>query len=345
MAAFEEGARLGPEAAAPRIAPTLLKLRGLFRTSTPVVALPVPGAMLREIALRATIDQRALVLVSGPEGEALADSAEALGKEVIRVMVHPGQVLEPVQLLRFLSGPPVDTFALVHAESGTGALAPLAELARVARAKRGVLIFVDAAATIGAAQVETAEWGLDVVLAPSEGPLGLPPGLAFAALSSRFVERARTLTGRGLQLDPAVHQVAAAQGKILLPIAPPLAVALDRQLERILEQEGLPRRWARHERMRQMVEAWVRGQRGLTLVTDGDHKAPSLTCLALPESLSAKAAVLALASEGFRVAPGLGRDADRYLRIGHMGDLEPSHLAELLAVLGRVLGGRRPIAP
>ncbi len=216
------------------LARTALKLRGLFRTIEPVVMLPGPAELLREIGLRVAIEHRVLVLVGGPAGAALAAQAESLGKEVIRVVTHPGQVLEPEQLGRFLQGPEVDSVALVHAEAG-GAVAPLEALGRVVRQRKGLMLLVDAGRTIGVELVETDRWGLDFVLAHSEGLEGMPPGLAFAALSSRLIARARGQTGRGMQLDLVAHFDAAAQGRSLIPPPPELAALLEQQLDRILE--------------------------------------------------------------------------------------------------------------
>jgi aspartate aminotransferase-like enzyme len=247
--------------------------------------------------------------------------------------------VEPAHLHRFLAGPTVDTVALVHAEAGTGALSALAELAEIARAKRDVLLFVDASASLGATAVESMAWGLDFVLAPSEGPVGLPPGLSFAAVSGRLVSRARARNGRGRHLDLIAHYDAAARGRTLAPVAPPLAVALDRQLERIVEKEGLARRWARHQQMRRMVEEWAPSRPHLSLLAAGEGGAHALSCFALPEGQPAVPLLAALETQGWRAARGVGGDGHRYLRIGHMGDVEPEHLSGLLTALGKVLDG------
>src|SRR5262245_52516671 len=115
---------LAPEAVEQLLALAQPRLRSLFRTVEPVTVVPAPAGMLREIGLRATIEHRVLVLVTGSESAALADTAELLGAEVVRLMVHPGQAVEPAQLQHFIASPPVDSVALVHSEPSTGVLAP-----------------------------------------------------------------------------------------------------------------------------------------------------------------------------------------------------------------------------
>lgn len=313
-----------------------LKLRALFRTGEPVLMLPGPGILLREIGLRAAVEHRALVLVGGPAGEDLAAQAESLGKEVIRVMTHPGQAPEPEQLERFLQGPEVDSVALVHAEL-SGALAPLEGLGRLVRRRKDLLLFVDASLSLGADPVETDLWGLDFVLAPSEGPIGLPAGLAFAALSPRALARVRGSAGRGLQLDLVAHHQAASQGRCLYPPSPGLAVLLERQLDQILEVEGLTARWQRHEAMRRLVSEWAAQRSDVELLARPPRAAGAISVLRVANGRAGERLVEALAEEGWHIAAARDAAGRDLLLIGHMGEHSPAELAQLLAALGRRL--------
>jgi aspartate aminotransferase-like enzyme len=336
LAAARDGGGLDAAAAAAAIAAAQPALRQIFRTGEPVVVLPASVGVLREIGLRAAVDHRVLVLVAGPAGAALADTAEALGREVIRVMVHPGHTLEATQLARFLEGPTVDAVALVHAEAGTGALAPLAELASMVRSRGDALLFVDATGSLGASPLEPDAWGLDFVLAPSEGALGLPGGLAFASASARLISRAREQSDRGIELDFVAHHAAAARGATLAPVAPALAQALALQLRRMAD-EGIEPRWARHAGLRQAVERWVGSRRDVSLLAQPDRRSATVSCLVLPATHPGTVLVQRLAEEGWQVAPGAAPEPDRLLRIGHMGELEEAELEELLEAVGKVL--------
>ncbi len=335
-AILQDEAALPLPALAQVLARATLRLRALFRTAEPVLAIPGSAALLREIGLQAVVEHRALVVVAGAESDALASAAEALGKEVIRVVVPPGRVLEPAHLTRFLCGPDVDSVVIAHADLATGALAPLAELARVVRTRRDVLLFVDAVGTLGASPLETDQWGLDFVVGSSEGPLGLPPGLAFAAASPRLLARIRTQPGRGIMLDLSAHHAAASRGQMLGAVPAALVRALDRQLERILEGETLEQRWARHAALAAQVDAWVAAQPGVRLVAAPGRRASAISCLELPPELAAATVVTSLAEEGWFVTPAAVSDP-RVLRIGHHGDMAAEHLAGLLEALGQRL--------
>ena len=288
-------------------------LPALFRTAQPVATLPMPGAMAREICLDAAVEHRALILVAGADGEALAATAESLGKEVLRVVVPSGRQVEQAQLLRFLQGPEVDTVALVHVESSTGAEAPLAELADVLRTRKDIHLFVDASHSLGAVPLETDRWGLDTVLASGDGALGMPPGVSFVTASPRMLQRARSEAGRGRLLDLVAHQAAAIEARMLAPLAASLAEAVEAQLVRIVTEEGVTSRWQRHAQLRGAVERWVGDRGDVSFVAVAGRRAATLSCLA--------------------VTAGAGEQ----LRVDHAGEMTVGELEEHLAVLGGAL--------
>jgi aspartate aminotransferase-like enzyme len=176
-------------------------LRHLFRTTRPVLITDASAIGMMEAAVRNGVHERMLAVVGGGEGERFARVAEACGKEVVRAFVRPGETLQARHLARFLEGPGVDAVALAHVEPETGAMAPLEELARAARAAEDVMLFVDARFSLGAEPVEFDLWQLDFVLAGGPGPLGLPPGISLAAASKRLMARAASLADRGWYFD------------------------------------------------------------------------------------------------------------------------------------------------
>lgn len=310
-------------------------LQRLFGTSQTVVVSVSAASGMMEAAIRNGVEHRVLCVCGGYFGELFARIAEGCGKEVLRLHVHPGQTLEPETLARFLDGPEVDAVTMVHSESSTGALAPLAELAKVVKAKPGVMLLVDGVTSIGAMPVEMDAWGVDFLLTGSQKALALPPGLAMAAASPRLMERAQSLGDRGFYLS-MTHLVNAAKRRFPLTTpALPVFHALAKQLERI-EATGLASRFARHAEMAAMTARWAEG-RGLRVLAPADRRSPTVTAIALPEGRKSGDVVAALEARDFLIAGGLAPDVDGLIRIGHMGDLEPAHLEALLAELGAVL--------
>jgi aspartate aminotransferase-like enzyme len=335
-AAMERGGTLAPAVVADALQLIQPDLRALFRTAHPVLTIAGDHALAREIALRSVVQQRALALVAGPEGAALADATRLLGHEVIELRVHPGTVPEPEHLRRFLGGPDVDTLVLSCAELTLGTQLPLRELAAVARVAPEIIIVADATGALGATPIEMDDWGIDVLLSPSRGPLGLPAGFSMIGLSPRAVTRASGIGGRGARLDLLAHRTAAEQGQVLTTISPSLVLALRQQLEHILA-EGIEARWSRHAMLRATVEQWVMVRGDLHPLAPAGRRADAASCLRLPPGSSAHRVVAGLAEDDWRVAPDAVREPDDRLCVGHMGEMTEPALLRLLEAIGRQL--------
>lgn len=313
-------------------------LKGLFRTARDVIVVPGSAGGLMEAAIRCGVEERVLVVIGGVYGERFARVAEACGKEVVRVMVHPGRTLEPEHLVQFLDGPEVDAVALVHAETSTGALAPLAELVPVIRAKKDIHILVDAAGSVGGSPVETDLWALDFVFTGSEKALALPPGLALGTASPRLLERARRIKDRGYYFDLARMQDAAGLDQPATTPSLPHWFALKAQLDRIEARGGLESRWRRHHEMLTLVEEWVLLNPHMRLLPPEGRRAWTVSCLLLPAGRSSGEVVSAMTERGWLIERGKGELEDRSIMIGHMGDASAENLSLLLSDLGEVIG-------
>jgi aspartate aminotransferase-like enzyme len=313
-------------------------LQDLFRTTQPVFISTSSATGLMEAAILAGVERRVLVAVGGYFGERFAKVAEACGKEVVRVMVPEGRTIEPHHLERFLSGPDVDAVAVVHSETSTGALAPLEAIGAAVRRHPNVMLLVDAVSSLGGLPVDTDAWGLDFVFTGSQKALALPPGLALGTASPRLIARARTLPGRGWYFDVVKLLESTLEWMPAQTPAIPLLFALERQLQRIADSGGFAARYARHQAMAAVVEEWCASHPGFELLAVAGRRSRTVSAIRLPPALSAPDLVRKLDSAGWTVTTGLPPVADSVLRIGHMGDLGPDHVAQLLAELALIAG-------
>lgn len=308
-------------------------LRRLFRTTRPVLITASSASGLVEAAIRSAVEHRVLVVVGGFFGEWLAGIAEACGRDVVRLSVPAGCTLEPDQLERLLDGPPVDAVALVHSDTSTGALAPLADLSRVIRSRSDALVLVDAVTSIGASPVETDAWGLDFVFTGSQKALALPPGLGLGVASERLLQRASRLRDRGWYFDLLKYDRAARTDRPTQTPALSLVYALERQLSRIDAEGGIEARWSRHRAMLEVMEGWAAQHPEFRLLAPPDRRSWAVATVTPPPDRVAPALIRAMRAKGFTLASGLGELAEQVIRIGHMGDLRPEHLEVMLAQL------------
>lgn len=325
----------GPEARAlvGRLQPGL---QALFGTTRPVMLATGSATAMMEAAIRSGVRDRVLCVVSGTFGERLAHTAERCDKEVVRLHVPRGAVLEPELLDRMTDGPSFDAVTMVHSETSTGALAPVEQLIARFRGVAGIVTIVDAVSSIGGIPVETDRWGADFVFAGSQKAIGIPPGLTFGVASERFIERAKAIDNRGFYLDVVDLLKAAEESRFPQTPALPVVYALEAQLERIA-RETLPVRFARHRTMRELVEAWVLRHGRCGIFAPAGRRSETVTALTLRPDLLATAVANSLAAGGWTVAVGIEPDVERLIRIGHMGDIRPEQLSELLSAIEPLL--------
>lgn len=307
-------------------------LADLMQTRRPVMLVTASATGMMEAAIRAGVEESILCVITGTFSERFAQIAERCGKEVVRLHVPRGQALEPDLLRLALDGPPVDAVSLVMVETSTGVVQPVPELLRILSSLKGIVTIVDGVSAVGGMAVDPDRWGADFFLGSTQKALGVPPGLAFAVASERFLHRAESIDDRGLYLDPVALHRDASQGRFAQTPALPIVHALDVQLERIAA-EGMEARFARHQGMRERVESWAASQDRYAMLPPAGRRADTVSALQLSPDRSAIALVDQLAKQGWQVAAGMDEDEDRVVRIGHMGDLSLHELNPLLALL------------
>jgi aspartate aminotransferase-like enzyme len=300
-------------------------LQACFGTAQPVFIATSSGTGLIEAAVRNGVRERMLVPVGGYFGEYFARVAEQCGKQVFRIEIHPGSAITPEQLDQFLEGPAVDAVALVHSESSTGALADIA------------VLMVDGVTSVGAMPIEMDRWGVDYYCTGSQKAMALPPGLAFGAASPRFLERAAEQDDVGMYFSVSKLVSIARDNLPFWTPAVSLLLALECQLARVAKAGGWPARWERHHRMLETLERWVTTRPGLGLLAPAGARSPAISALTLPSGTAPAGLMKALFERGYLVGGPLDPKHGPLIRIGHMGDLEPSHLEALLETLAELL--------
>jgi predicted phosphoserine aminotransferase len=320
------------------------QLSALFRTSQPVMISTSSATGLMEAAIRNGVRRKVLCLVNGAFSQRFADIAQACGREVVKHQVEPGQTAEADQVRDLVRRTGADAVTVVHSESATGALSPLAEIAQAVRELEDVLLLVDGVTSVGGSPVETDAWGLDFVLTGSQKALALPPGLAFGVASARMLERARKLPGRGSYFDLVAYDEQIRKRQTPYTPAVSLLYALDEQLARIAAAGGIESRWARHEAMRERVERWAaeRGQAlGICFLPREGRRSWTVSCLKLADGHQTGGSVAKrVEARGFTIAAGYGKLKDTTIRIGHMGDHTVPEVEAVLGALDEVLRSR-----
>jgi aspartate aminotransferase-like enzyme len=320
----------------------------VHRTDGDVFLWPASGSAGWEIAVVNLLSPGDPVLctVIGDFGDRFAKVAEAFALDVRRVDLPWGKALSTTRLRSELERhPDVKAVFLTHNETSTGVTNPLAELAAIVR-DHGALVVVDAVSSAAGLPLLVDEWGLDFVLSGSQKAWMCPPGLTIVAVGPRAWDAYTRSRFPRFFWDLKTARDYAVKG--MTPTTPPLTLfyAFDAALDLILD-EGVDNVWRRHaalgERTRRGIE-----ELGLRLFGDPAYASNTVTAVAAPEGVTAKAIVRALKRDhDVVVAGGQAHLTDAMIRIGHMGWCSEGDVDQCLAALGAVLdglGGERPAA-
>lgn len=281
-----------------------------------------------------------IIGVNGVFGGRMADVAARCGAQVIKVEAPWGRIIEADQVaaaLRAAKRPRL--VAIVHAETSTGALTPVPEIARLVR-EAGALMVLDTVTSLGGCPVNLDEWGVDAAYSGTQKCLSCPPGLAPVSLGPRAMARAtkRQTKVQSWYLD--VNLLAAYWGeeRVYHHTAPiSMNYALHEALRLVL-QEGLEERWARHRRHHEQLCRGLAAM-GLGLTAQEGHRLWQLNAVGVPEGVDeATIRKGLLERHGIEIGAGLGPLKGRVWRIGLMGETSrEEHLNRLLAALGELL--------
>jgi len=316
------------------------RLQQVFRTRRPVYISSSSATGLMEGALRNGARRRVLSLVNGAFSERFHKIALACGLEADILEVEWGGIHDPGLVESALKGKGYDAVTVVHSETSTGALNPIAGLAKVVHASGDTVLLVDSVTGVAGNVVESDEWALDFVLTGSQKAMALPPGLAFGVAQPNLLERARAATGRGVYFDFLEFEKYTLTNQTPNTPAVSLLYALDRQLERI-DAETMPARWDRHHAMAVRTWAWAdemtaRGIPVRVLAPEG-CRSWTVTCLTVPPGKKGSEVNAAMKAKGITISAGYGKLKDTTIRIGHMGEHTLPELERVLAALEEVL--------
>lgn len=308
------------------------KAKQLFYTQFRVFQAASSGSGMQEAGIRNFVQTDVLSCVNGAFAQRWYDVAVANGKNADKLEVEFGEAITPDLLRAALQKKHYEAVTIVHNETSTGVENPLAELCKVIQeVSPDTLILVDAVSSLGGVKIEMDKLGLDFLLTSSQKCLALPPGLALAAASDRALAKAESVSNRGWYFDLLLmekHRI-----KDSTPMTPAMALifALDKQLDRILE-EGLENRFARHAAMSRKVQEWAIAH-GMEPLAKPEYR--SKTVVTIKNSLNWDISALNkfLQTRGMRIANGYGKIKDLTYRIATMGETTMENIDQLLTAM------------
>jgi aspartate aminotransferase-like enzyme len=265
---------------------------------------------------------RVVIGECGRFGLLMIEIAERCGADVIPVRAEWGRVIEPDAIARALAGGRTRMVAMIHGETSTGVLQPLAEIGRLARS-HDALLMADAVVTLGGSEVATDQWGVDVMVAGTQKCLSCPSGLAPLTYSARaeavLEKRASRIRSNYLDLlqlqrywSPARHNHHTAPTSMVFGL---------REALRAVVVEGLDARFERHRLHGAALRAGLAAI-GLSLFgsESDERRLTFITPVIVPTGVDELAVRRRLVEEfGIEIGAAFGPLQGKIWRIGTMG--------------------------
>lgn len=318
-------------------------LRSVLKTENPfTIAVSGTGSAAMEAAVDNLVEpgDRVIVGVNGVFGTRLVDMAGRAGAEVEVLEFDWGTPIPGEAVEKALKAKPVTMVMLVHGETSTGVMQPVDGLGELCH-EHGALLLLDCVTSLGGAPVLLDEWDVDVCYSGAQKCLSVPPGVSPLTFSARAMEKleSRRQSVASWYLDMSMIRNYWGENRAYHHTAPiNMIYALHEGLRLILE-EGLEKRWARHRRHAQALWAGLQAV-GWEAFVDEEFRLPPLTTVRPPAEVDEKEFRGRLLNDhDIEIGGGLGPLAGEVVRVGLMGaSSTPENLFRFLSATEELTG-------
>lgn len=290
------------------------------------------GTFSVEACLTTSVQQegKLLIIANGAYGRRIAQIASCLG---LQHETHDNGDSEPPDLERLTdaleSDPKITHVAVVHCETTTGMLNPVAEIGEIV-ARSGKVYIVDAMSSFGGIPLDMADIHCDYLISSANKCIQGVPGFGFV-ISRQAVLEETAGNARSLSLDLFDQWQTMERGRGKWRFTSPTHVvrAFKRALEELDEEGGIHRRWARYKTNNSILIRRMQDLGFATLLHD-DAQSPIITAFLSPDHPAYQFTefYIRLKQQGFVIYPGKVTEADTF-RIGNIGDVYPDDMERL----------------
>jgi 2-aminoethylphosphonate-pyruvate transaminase len=302
----------------------------------------IPGSAA--MAIEATIGslcparrKKTLVICNGVDGESAALIMERVGRPHLRLTYRETSLPKAADVEKTLDEDRnISHVWLVHCETSTGMLNPLAEIAAVVKAK-GRMLIVDATSTFAGVSIDMAALGVDVVVGRADACLESIPGVAFVIAPKAALDVAM---GEGHSTVLDLHAQWKSQevtGQFLTTPPTHSIVALREALRELAAEGGVGQRAKRYKTNADALRERLKAL-GLSLLLDAEHASPIVQTVLAPRAATFEFQRFAdsLRIKGFAICSGALANRQSF-RIGCIGRVDDMLMQHVTAAIEDVL--------
>ncbi len=324
-----EFAKLGME--------VLENIRPIFQTTRPVIIYPGSGTGAWEAAIVNTLSpgDRVLMFETGHFSLLWRQLAERFGINVEYVPGNWRSGAAAADLESRLASDQQHTFKavmVVHNETSTGVTSRISEIRRAMNnVHHPALLIVDTISSLASSDYRHDEWEVDVTIAGSQKGLMLPPGISFNAVSEKAIAASKRAKLPRSYWD--WQEMFKPNQTGFFPFTPATNMLYGlREALLMLQEEGLPNVFRRHDRHAEAARAAVRAW-DLEIVCENPREySSSVTVAFMPKGHDAdQLRNVILEDFDMSIGAGLSKLTGKVFRIGHLGSFNDLMLAGTLS--------------
>ncbi len=261
-----------------------------------------------------------LVCVNGVFGTRMCDIVGRLGGKLTRLDFPWGRAVDPAEVEKAVRQNPPRILAVVHAETSTGARSDLAALSKIAK-EAGALFLVDCVTSLGGMPVDIDANQVDAAYSGTQKCVSCPPGLSPLTMSQAALDKLESRKSPVVSWYLDMSMVGSYWGneRKYHHTAPINMIYALREALRVISEEGLEDRFARHQKAHQALVAGVEAM-GLSMLVPEGERLPMLNTITIPKGADDALVRSALLKDfGIEIGGGLGDLAGKVWRVGIMG--------------------------
>jgi len=293
------------------------------------------GAMEAAVVNLASRGDTLLTVQGGKFGERWTEIAKAFCVDVEVIDVEWGQAVDPTEIeKRLKANPRIKAVFTTLCETSTGVTTDIEAIGKITKGSQAALV-VDAISGLGAIDIKTDAWGVDICVCGSQKGLMLPPGLAFMSVSKKawgIIEGNKTAA---YYFNLKAAKKALDKSDTAFTPAITLVIALKEALK-IMRKDGLENIFVRHKRLADATRSAMKAL-GLELLSR-DAASDAVTAVRVPEGLDGTKLVKTMRDQyGVTIAGGQAQLKGKIFRIAHMGFIKESDIITGISYLEKVL--------
>ncbi|WP_232295708.1 pyridoxal-phosphate-dependent aminotransferase family protein [Pseudorhodobacter aquimaris] len=316
------------------------KLISLFqirnRARYRAVVITGSGTAANEAILSSVVGKGAILILSNGEfGGRLHKTSNIHNKRTHLIEVPWGTPFDLNQIELYLAAHQIDVIAMVHHETCSGMLNPLAQIGALAKAN-GALFVVDGVSSVGAEVIDMEACNIAFVSSSSSKAIGSYPGLSFVVGRKKYFKQLKHHAAKTTYLNLATfYAFLKDHGQTPNTPAVPLFFALEQALADIL-REGVIKRYARIKARAELLRVGMR-RLNLEFLIDEADMCSILTTVLVPPSISVRNLRARLREKSIIVYEGKGCFAGKVFQVGNIGELSDYDIRFFLTALKDVL--------